>query len=132
MDFISTFVASVLFGFFASNYLSKYKLKEEIVNRHLTLSIIISALSEIVILWGILADSLVLFLVGIISFSIILLFQVYVSVVTIKYLDKNKEGKSTFECVAIGINNILTIIGAFFVVIKFLIELLFEGILYNK
>ena len=132
MDLTSTFIASILFCFFASNYFSKYKLKENIVNNHLVLSVITSSISEVLILYGLISNEIVFLIIGIVFFSLILLFQIYVSIITIKYLDKNKGDKNTFECVAIGINNILSVIGAVLIVVKYLIELIFKGILYNE
>ena len=98
----------------------------------MVLSVITSSISEVLILCGLISNEIVFLIIGIVFFSLILLFQIYVSIITIKYLDKNKGDKNTFECVAIGINNILSVIGAVLIVVKYLIELIFKGILYNE
>ena len=132
MDYISILVASILFCFFASNYSLKYKENRLIIKEYINISMIISFLGEIFMFYGFLNANLFYILFGIIILGIILFFQLYISIKKINYFNKNKMGKSNYECTIISLSKVFKVISAPLYIIQIIIENLFELMLYNK
>lgn len=132
MDFISVFIASILFCFFASNYSKKYKTEKSLVNEHIEVSVIISGISEFFIIYGYLNDASIAFWGGAITFMVITFFHIYVSILKLNYFNKDKMGKSIYECVMLSIKNLFIIVGAPICLIQKIIELIFGLIIYNE
>ena len=82
--------------------------------------------------YGFLSADLFYILFGIIILGIILFFQLYISIKKINYFNKNKMGKSNYECTIISISNVFKVISAPLYIIQIIIENLFELMLHNK
>lgn len=130
MDFISVFVASILFCFFASNFSLKYE--DERVSKYLNVWVFISFISECLIICGYLSFNYILLFIGATVFASILCFQLYDSFNKIRSFNKDKKGKSNYECAVISLRNVFMVVGALICVVQKIIELIFEIVLYNE
>ena len=126
MDLVSILIASIILCFFLGNYFYKYK--EESKKNYLSLRVYISSVFIILMLIGLILKNNIIFIPSLISFSLILIQEIVISVKKLNEFCKDKKGNSTYMCSILSIRGIVYLFGSPLLVLQHLLYALLGNI----
>jgi hypothetical protein len=125
MDIISTFVALIFFGFFASNYFYKYK-EEATRKDYIELFVYIGFILELSISLNFFMGNKILLLISSFLLVILLIIEFIFGLIKISKLSKKGEINNNFIIIILGIRNCFYILGAPFLIIQQVMYLIYN------